>query len=106
MIKLRASSILKNFFSRLNSLSSFDLDDINVEIEKVPTSDELLTNAVAKYVNFEKVILIAIYHLINTQNANKEYLTILTKDLRLICDLVEGVEGDVEIPNHVKKRTG
>lgn len=41
--------------------------------------------------------------MINTQNANKEYLTILTKDLRLICDLVEGVEGDVEIPNHVKK---
>lgn len=103
MIKLRAFSILKNFFSRLNPLSSFDLDDINVEIEKVPTSDELLTNAVAKYVNFENVILIAIYHLINTQNANKEYLTILTKDLRLICDLVEGVEGDVEIPNHVKK---
>jgi len=103
MIKLRAFSILKNFFSRLNPLSSFDLDDINVEIEKVPTSDELLTNAVAKYVNFEKVILIAIYHLINTQNANKEYRTILTKDLRLICDLVEGVEGDVEIPNHVKK---
>ena len=30
-------------------------------------------------------------------------MTILTKDLRLICDLVEGVEGDVEIPNHIKK---
>lgn len=103
MIKLMAFSILKNFFRRLNPLNSFDLDDINVEIEKVPTSDELLINTIKKYENFEKVILITIYHLINTQNADKEYLTILTKDLRLICDLVEGVEGDVEIPDHVKK---
>ena len=37
----------------------------------------------------------------NTQDVTNEYLTILTKDLRLICDLVEGDGEGVEIPDDV-----
>ena len=101
MVKFWSFSMLKDIFSRLNPLNSFDLEDIDVEIDKVPTSDELLQNIIKKYSNFEKVILTAIYHLINTQNVNNEYLTILTKKLRLICDLVEGTNGEVRIPDYV-----
>ena len=96
---------IKNFFNRLNPLNLIDFGDIDVEIENAPTSEELLIQTIKKYSDFEKVILIALYHLINTQNSDKEYLTILTNDLRLICDLVEGDGESVEIPDLVKKGT-
>lgn len=52
---------------------------------------------------FEKVILIGLYHLINSQNAYKEYLTVLTKNLKLIEDLTEGEENEVPISDNVKE---
>lgn len=103
MIKFNPFSKIKNFFNRLNPLNLIDFGDIDVEIENAPTSEELLIQTIKKYSDFEKVILIALYHLINTQNSDKEYLTILTNDLRLICDLVEGDGESVEIPDLVKK---
>lgn len=102
MVKFKVFYAIKDVFSKLNPISSFDLDEIDVEISKPPSSVDLLKKAIKKYPVFDKIILIAIYHLINTQNLNKEYLTVLTKDMRLICDLVEGNENSVEIPEILK----
>ena len=100
MIKFRAFSRFKKIFTRLNPIP-FGFGNIEEKIEKVPGSDELLEKAIRGHSNFQKVILIAIYHLMNTQDVTNEYLTILTKDLRLICDLVEGDGEGVEIPDDV-----
>ena len=98
MMKFKVFSRLNGFFSRLNPLNSFEWGDVKVDVVKPPAFKELLEKTIHKYPQFEKIILIGIYHLINTQNADKEYLTVLTKDLRLICDLVEGDDSSVEIP--------
>lgn len=103
MVEFKVFSRLKYIFSRFNPLNSFDLDEIDVEIEKAPTSDELLERTIKKYPNFEKIIFISIYHLINTQKADYEYLTVLTKDLKLIADLIEGEDDIVSTPDNVKK---
>ncbi len=102
MVNLKDFSVIRNAFSRLNPLNSFDFDEINEEIEKPPTSDELLKKTIINYPYFEKVILVSIYHLINTQNVKNEYLSVFTKDLRLICDLVEGNGDTVDIPKILK----
>lgn len=52
MVKFWSFSMLKDIFSRLNPLNSFDLEDIDVEIDKVPTSDELLQNIIKKIFKF------------------------------------------------------
>lgn len=90
-------------FSRLNPLNSFDFGEVDEEINCPPTSDELIKNAVKSISEFEKVILIGIYHLINTQNVSKEYLTVLTKNLKLIEDLTEGEYNEVHISENVKR---
>jgi hypothetical protein len=102
MVKLNTFSRLKNIFNRLNPLNSFDFGIDDAEIIKPPTSDELLIKTIECFSEFEKIILIAIYHLINTQNVKKEYLTVLTKDMRLIADLIEGKYGEVSVPENVK----
>ena len=66
MIKFKVFSRLNGFFSRLNPLNSFDVSDVKVDIVKPPTFKELLEKTVNKYPKFEKIILIGIYHLINT----------------------------------------
>lgn len=48
------------------------------------------------------MILIAIYHLVNTNNVTEEYLTVLTKDIKLVADLVKGNSNEVSVPNNVK----
>ena len=40
--------------------------------------------------------------MLNVKNQNIEYLTVLTKDFRLVADLVEGKYGEVPIPDNVK----
>lgn len=102
MIKFKVFSRLNGFFSRLNPLNSFDVSDVKVDIVKPPTFKELLEKTVNKYPKFEKIILIGIYHLINTQNADKEYLTVLTKDMRLVADLMKGNLDKVNVPDIVK----
>ena len=86
----------------MNPLNSFDFGEIDVEIGKTPTSDELLKKTINKYSYFEKVIMLAIYHLINTQFVECEYLTVLTKDFRLIADLVEGEKNKVHLSDDVR----
>ncbi len=98
MIKFNAFSRLKNFFSRFNPLNSFKWEGSNDENIEPPSSRNLLEGLIKKYPNMEYIILISIYHLMNTQNSNKEYLTVVNKDLRLVCDLVEGNELIVETP--------
>lgn len=102
MVNFKAFSIIKNVFNRLNPLNSFDFGKIEMDNEKPPNSDELLEKTLKKYPYFEKVLMVAIYHLINTQHVNYEYLSVLTKDLRLICDLVKGDCGSVSIPKILK----
>lgn len=102
MVKFKAFSRLKNIFTRFNPLNSFNLGEINIKLVKPPSSVELLEKIIKKYSDFEIVILIAIYHLNNTQNVDKEYLTVLTKDLKLVADLVEGDEEEVNLPSNVK----
>lgn len=102
MSKFKVFSRLNSIFSRLNPLNSFDFGYIKQGLINSPTSKELLEKTVNNYPEFEKVILIGIYHLINTRQADKEYLTVLTKDSRLICDLIEGDNSSVEIPEILK----
>lgn len=102
MVKFRTFSRLKNIFTRLNPSNSFNFDEWDVEVIKPPSSDDLLKKAINDNDRFEKVILMAIYHLINTQGVNEEYLTVLTKDLRLISDLVKCEKDTVRIPENLK----
>lgn len=48
------------------------------------------------------MILVAIYHLINTKGSHNEYLTVLSKNNKLITDLIKGNEEIVNIPVNVK----
>lgn len=102
MRKLMAFSRLKNIFSRFNPLNSFKWNEPEEEIIVPPSPEELLEKAIKNYPEFKYVILVAIYHLINTQGVEDEYLTVLTKDLRFIADLVKGEGGTVEIPEDLK----
>lgn len=68
-----------------------------------PSSRELLEKVIEHYPEFQHVFLIAIYHLINTQNVQNEYLTVLTKNRVLIADLIKGNDNNVTPPSHVKK---
>ena len=80
MLKLKAFSRLKNIFSRLNPMPSFKWGDSDEEIIVPPTSEELLERTIKKYPKLKYAILFSIYHLINTQNENNEFLSVLTKD--------------------------
>lgn len=102
MVDFKVFSRLKNFFTRLNPIPSFEWNGFEGEIIYSPSSKVLLENAIKKYPKFKLVILVAIYHLVNTQNADEEYLTVLTKDNRLIVDLYGGNENNVKIPSIVK----
>ena len=102
MVKFKAFSRLKNIFLRFNPLFSFDFDNHKVEISKPLSSNELLERTIIKCPEFMKVVLIAIYHLINTNGENKEYLTVLTKDNKLLIDLIEGRGDNVSVPPIVK----
>lgn len=103
MVKLKSFSRLKNIFSRLNPLNSFDFGKISVDVIRPPTSDDLLQKIVKTFFDFEKVVLIGIYHLFNTKNVDKEYLTVLTKNLKLIEDLTEGEENEVHLSDNAKE---
>lgn len=74
MAKLNAFSRLKNIFSRLNPIPSFKWDGPEDEIIIPLDSRNLLEKTIGKYPEFEKVILVAIYHLFNTKGKNDEYL--------------------------------
>lgn len=102
MIYFNVFSRLKNFFTKFNPINSFNFEDNKMDFVDPITSVELLKYAINKYPNFEKIILIAIYHLFNTQNEYDEYLTVLTKDNRLIVDLLVGDHNNVKIPDIVK----
>ena len=67
-----------------------------------PEHKYLLEITIKKYPEFQYIILIAIYHLINTKNVDEEYLTVLTKDNKFIADLVKGNYNEVLVPNNVK----
>lgn len=101
MVKFKLFSRLNRIFSRLN-LHSSDFLGWDKKVLNPPSSDELLEKSIKEYSEFEKVILASIYHLINTQNVDKEYLTVLTKNNVLIADLIEGEGDKVEIPSFVK----
>lgn len=102
MVKLKTFSRLKNLFSRFNPIPSFNWDGPEDEIITPPSLRELLERVVKKYPKFEIVILIAIYHLVNTHNKVNEFLTVVTKDFKVIADLVEGEYGEVSVPKNVK----
>ena len=102
MVKLKAFSRLKNIFSRLNPIPSFKWDESDEGIVIPPSSNELLKMSVKKYPEFKIVILIAIYHLINTRNKSNEFLSVLTKDFRLVADLFEGNNLRVGFPLQVE----
>ena len=98
MVNFKAFSRLKNIFSRFNPIPSFKWNGHKEEVNLPLSSSELLEKVIREYPDFKKVILIAIYHLINTNNKNEEYLTVLTKDNRLIVDLLLGDEDNVNVP--------
>lgn len=102
MVELKAFSRLKNMFGRLNPVSSFGLKKIKIKKDVVPKHKDLLERTIKKYSKFQYVILIAVYHLINTKNVTEEYLTVLTKDKRLVADLVKGNSNEVSVPTNVK----
>lgn len=93
---------LKNILSRLNPIPSFRFSDEDGDIGKQPSQKELLESVIKKYSQFKRIILVSIYHQIYTHDVEKEYLTVLTKDLRLIADLVEGERDKVSVPENVK----
>ncbi|WP_458454626.1 hypothetical protein [Methanobrevibacter sp.] len=92
----------KNIFNRLNPINTFDFGEIKEDIEKAPDSKKLLEKTIKKYPHFDKIILMGLYHLINTQNVDKEFLSVLSKDLNIIADLLEGNDEIVEVPYNVK----
>lgn len=96
---------LKNILSRLNPIPAFPFGDEEEVIVKSQSQEELLKSVIKKYPQFKRIIMISIYHLINTQNVEKEYLTVLTKDLRLIADLIEGERDKVSVPKNVKEES-
>ncbi|WP_458455532.1 hypothetical protein [Methanobrevibacter sp.] len=102
MVKFKDFLRFKELFTHLNPINSVGSDKKEGISSNSLTSEKLLEKSIQSYLEFEKVVLIAIYHLINTQNTNKEYLTVLTKDLRLICDLVESNTCSVDIPESLK----
>ena len=102
MVKLNDFSRLKNIFSRLNPIPRFRWKNHEEEIVTPPSSKQLLEYSIKKYPKFKNVILIAIYHLLNVKDQNIEHLTVLSKEFKLIADLVEGKYGEVPIPDNVK----
>ena len=102
MRKLMAFSRLKNIFSRFNPLNSFKWNEPEEEIIVPPSPKELLEKVIKNYPEFKYVILVAIYHLINTKGSHNEYLTVLSKDNKIIADLIKGNEEIVNIPFDVK----
>lgn len=102
MRELMAFSRLKNIFSRFNPLNSFKWNEPEDEIILPPSSKELLEKAIKNYPEFKYVILVVIYHLINTKGSHNEYLTVLSKNNKLITDLIKGNEEIVNIPVNVK----
>lgn len=101
MVKFGTFSRFKDIFSRLNPLNSFEWNIEQVNIKSI-SSDNLLEKIILNYLNFEIVILVAIYHLFNTKNVSNEFLTVLSKDNKIIVDLMEGDENNVKIPHIVK----
>lgn len=102
MVNFRIFSRLTNIFNRLNPINSFKWENNKIGSIKPISSIELLEKTIKNFPNFEKVIMIAIYHLINTKDVDDEYLTVLTKDIRLVADLVKGESSEVLIPDIVK----
>lgn len=102
MVDFKAFSRLKNFFSRLNPMPFFKWKVDTDEIIPTLSSKELLEKVIEKYPEFKYIILVSIYHLINTKDEDKEYLTVLTKDLRLIADLIKGEDNNVGTPSYVE----
>lgn len=102
MVNFDVFSRFNGFFNRLNPLNSFDFGKMETKKVVSPTSDELLETAIINYADFDKVILLSIYHFINIQNAQNEYLTVLTKDNKLIADLIEGKLSTVGVPEIVQ----
>ncbi len=84
-------------------MPSFKWDDSEEEIFVPPPSEELLEMVIKKYPKFKHAILIAMYHLINTQSVKNEYLTALTKNNVLIADLIEGKGDNVSTTSNVEK---
>lgn len=105
MVDFRNFLKLKNILSRLNPIPAFPFGDEEEVIVKSQSQEELLKSVIKKYPQFKRIIMISIYHLINTQNVEKEYLTVLTKDLRLIADLIEGERDKVSVPKNVKEES-
>jgi hypothetical protein len=103
MVDFRNFLKLKNILSRLNPIPTFPFGDEEEVIVKSQSQEELLKSVIKKYPQFKRIIMISIYHLINTQNVEKEYWTVLTKDLRLIADLIEGERDKVSVPKNVKR---
>ena len=102
MVRFKAFSGLKNIFSRLNPIPSFKWDEPEEEIIIPPSSDELLERVIKKYPKLKYAILISFYHLVNTRGETNEFLSVLTKDLRLVSDLVEGNNLIVNTPHQVE----
>ena len=46
MMNLKDFSVIRNIFSRLNPLNSFDFGEVDEDINSPPISDELLKNVV------------------------------------------------------------
>lgn len=105
MVDFRNFLKLKNILSRLNPIPAFPFGDEEEVIVKSQSQEELLKSVIKKYPQFKRIIMISIYHLINTQNVEKEYLTVLTKDLRLIADLTEWEMDKVSVPKNVKEES-
>lgn len=101
MLNFHIFQQFKNVFNRLNPLNSFKWDGSDEEL-KIFSSNDLLEDTVEKYPKFKFVILIALYHILNTVDSKNEFLTVLTNDFRLIADLVEGNHNEVEIPEIVQ----
>jgi hypothetical protein len=102
MVNFKDFSRLKNIFSRIIPLNSFNDDKDGEDYFKPFSSDELLEMTVKNCSKFKYVLLTAIYHLINTNNQNNEYLTVLSKSNQFVVDLIEGKGNSVTVPNIVK----
>lgn len=102
MVNFKALFGLKKTFSRLNPLNSFNGGDSDEEIISYPSSKKLLEMLINNYSGVEYMILISIYHLISTRGVKNEFLTVLSKDRRVICDLVKGNDTIVNTPVQVE----
>lgn len=90
-------------FKKLNPPNNFVLNE-SIEENKSNSNINLFKKAIDEHLELKEVIWIGIHHCLNTKGLKNEYLTVVDKNFKLICDLIEGDENSVNIPDEIKNQ--